>query len=131
MMRGMAAAASPDAYVAALTGWQHMRVEMLRAAVNAGAAFDEIIKWGNLVFVSNGLCMLIRAEDHRVLLGFWRGKRLTQLDSRIRPSGKYELGNLVMTQETEVDPAQITRLAAAAAALNAELGDPTRPTQAL
>jgi hypothetical protein len=130
MMRGTAAA-SPDAYVAALTGWQRERVEMLRVAVNAGADFDEIIKWGNLVFVSNGLCMLIRAEDHRVLLGFWRGKRLVHLDPRIRPSGKYELGNLVMTEETDVDPALVTRLAAAASALNIKLGDPTKAVTAL
>jgi hypothetical protein len=130
MMRGTAAA-SPDAYVAALTGWQRERVEMLRAAVHAGADFDEIIKWGNLVFVSNGLCMLIRAEDHRVLLGFWRGKRLVHLDPRIRPSGKYELGNLVMTEETDVDPALVTRLAAAASALNIKLGDPTKAVTAL
>ncbi len=129
MMRGTAAA-SPDAYVAALTGWQRTRVEMLRVAVNAGADFDEIIKWGNLVFVSNGLCLLIRAEDHRVLLGFWRGKRLVHLDPRIRPSGKYELGNLVMTEATAVDPALVTRLAAAAAALNVELGDPTKAATA-
>jgi hypothetical protein len=128
-MRGMAAAASPDAYVAALTGWQRERVEMLRAAIQAGAPFDEIIKWGNLVFVSNGLCMLIRAEAHRVLLGFWRGKRLTAYDPRIKPSGKYELANLVMTEETPVDPALVSRLAVAAAALNAELGDPTRVTK--
>jgi hypothetical protein len=129
MMRGTAAA-NPDAYVAALSGWQRERVEMLRAAVNAGADFDEIIKWGNLVFVSNGLCLLIRAEDHRVLLGFWRGKRLTQIDLRIRPSGKYELGNLIMTEGTAVDPALVTQLATAAAALNAELGDPTRASAA-
>jgi hypothetical protein len=129
MMRGMAAA-NPDAYVAALSGWQRERVEMLRAAVNAGADFDEIIKWGNLVFVSNGLCLLIRAEDHRVLLGFWRGKRLTQIDPRIRPSGKYELGNLIMTEGTAVDATLVTELAAAAAALNAELGDPTKAAAA-
>jgi len=129
MMRGPAAA-DPDAYVAALTGWQRDRVEMLRAAVNAGADFDEIIKWGNLVFVSTGLCILIRAEDHRVLLGFWRGKRLIHIDPRIRPSGKYELGNLIMTEETPVDPALVARLAAEAAALNAELGDPTKAAAA-
>jgi len=98
---------------------------MLRAAINAAAAFDEIIKWHNLVFVSNGLCMLIRAEESRVLLGFWRGKRLTHLDPRIKPGGKYELANLVIREETQVEPALVTRLASAAAALNAELGDPT------
>lgn len=123
-MKGTAAA-SPDAYVAALTGWQRERVEMLRAAVDAGAAFEEIIKWHNLVFVSNGLCILIRAEESRVLLGFWRGKRLTHLDPRIKPGGKYELANLAIREETPVDPALVTELAAAAAALNAELGDPT------
>jgi hypothetical protein len=119
------AAASPDAYVEALSGWQRERVEMLRAAVNAGGDFQEIIKWHNLVFVSNGLCMLIRAEKARVLLGFWRGKRLLHMDPQIKASGKYELANLVMVEETEVDPVLVTRLAAAAAALNLEYGDPT------
>jgi hypothetical protein len=119
------AAANPDAYVEALSGWQRERVEMLRAAVNAGADFDEIIKWHNLVFVSNGLCILIRAEEARVLLGFWRGKRLVDIDPRIKASGKYVLGNLVMVEATVVDSALVTRLAAAAAALNLEYGAPT------
>jgi hypothetical protein len=126
-MGGMGpAAASPDAYVDALSGWKRECVTMLRAAINAGAPFDEIIKWRNLVFVSNGLCILIHTEDRRVLLGFWRGKRLAKLDERIKPSGKYELGNITLLEGTPIDPADITRLAAAAAALNAELGDPTK-----
>ncbi len=123
-MRGKAAA-SPDAYVEALSGWQRERVEMLRAAVKAGGYFDEIIKWHNLVFVSNGLCILIRAEQNRVLLGFWRGKRLVDIEPRIKASGKYELGNLIMVEETHADPALVTGLASAAAALNLEYGDPT------
>jgi hypothetical protein len=119
------AAADPDAYVDALTGWRRERVEMLRAAVNACADFDEIIKWHNLVFVSNGPCILIRAEEARILLGFWRGKRLIHLDPRLKPSGKYELANLVITEDTPLDPLAVARLAAAAAGLNQELGDPT------
>lgn len=67
-------AASPDAYVAALSGWQRKLVEELRAAILAGARFEQIIKWTNLMFVSNGLAILIRAEDSRVLLGCFRGK---------------------------------------------------------
>ncbi len=119
------AAASPDAYVAALSGWQRDCVTMLRAAINAGAPFDEIIKWHYLVFVSNGLCILIHTEERRILIGFWRGKRLAELDPRIKPSGKYELGNITLVEDTMIDPIDVTRLAAAAAALNAELGDPT------
>jgi hypothetical protein len=124
MMKGVAAA-NPDAYVKALSGWQRERVEMLRDAVNAGGDFQEAIKWTNLVFILNGPCIVIRAEEERVLLALFRGKRLTQFDPRIKPSGKFELANLVMVKETEVDPAMISQLAAAAAALNLEYGDPT------
>jgi hypothetical protein len=126
-MTGLAAA-SPEAYVEALSGWQRGCVEMLRAAILAAAPFDEIIKWHNLVFVSNGPCILIHTEETRVLLGFWRGKRLAALDPRIKPSGKYELGNITLREGTVIDPADITRLAAPAAALNAEYGDPTKLT---
>lgn len=118
------AAESPDAYIAALAGWQRERAGMMRAAIMAAAPFDETIKWTNLVFMANGPCILIRAEEHRVLLGFWRGKRLRALEPRIRASGKYELGNLVMAEATELSPATVATLAAEAFRLNAELGNP-------
>lgn len=121
----MKAAANPDAFVAELDGWRRELVEMLRAAINTGADFAETIKWGNLVFVHNGLSILIRAEDHRVLLGFWRGKRLTGIEPRIKPSGKYELGNIVFVEGDEIEPGQVERLSREAARLNAEFGDPT------
>ena len=124
----MKAAASPDAFVDELSGWKRELVAMLRAAVNAGAAFDEIIKWGNLVFVHQGLAVLIHVEDHRVVFGFFRGKRLTALEPRIKPSGKYELGNIVFFEGDAIGPAQVERLAGEAARLNDELGDPTAIT---
>ena len=121
----MKAAASPDAFVAELTGWQRELVTGLRAAINSAAGFDEIIKWGNLVFVHHGPCVLIHVEEARVLLGLWRGKRLTGIEPRIRPSGKYELGNIVFLEGDGIERAQVERLARAAARLNRELGDPT------
>jgi len=121
----MKAAATPDAFVEELSGWQRELVAMLRAAVKAGAAFDEIIKWGNLVFVHNGLSILIHVEDHRVVFGFFRGKRLTAIEPRIKPSGKYELGNIVFVEGDAIEPAKVERLAREAAALNDEFGDPT------
>ncbi|NWG72601.1 MAG: hypothetical protein HXY23_13505 [Parvularculaceae bacterium] len=55
----------------------------------AGAAsFDEEIKWGRLVYFSNGPAILIRAEDDRVLYGFWRGKRLLDMEPRLKGGGK-------------------------------------------
>lgn len=118
------AAESPDAYIAALSGWQRDRAEMMRAAILRAAPFEETIKWTNLVFIANGPSILIRAEEHRVLLGFWRGKRLRELEPRIKASGKYELGNLVMVEATEVSPETVEKLAAEAFRLNAELGNP-------
>lgn len=121
----MKAAASPDAFVEELSGWRREIVEKLRAAVNAGAAFDEIIKWGNLVFVHNGLCVLIHVEDHRVVFGFFRGKRLTGVEPRIKPSGKYELGNIVFFEGDTMEAERVETLGREAARLNDELGDPT------
>jgi hypothetical protein len=125
MIKGQIAE-NPDAYVDALTGWQRGFVETLRAAIHAGGEFSETIKWTNLLFVSNGPCMVVRAEEHRVIIAFFRGKRLVHLDPRIKPSGKFELANIVFTRDPEIAPAVFSEWAAAAASLNAEHGDPTR-----
>lgn len=122
------AAETPDAYIAALSGWQRERCEMMRAAILSAAPFSETIKWTNPVFMANGPCILIRAEEHRVLLGFWRGKRLRDIEPRIKASGKYELGNLVLTEATGVTADQVATLAAAAHRLNIELGNPAART---
>ena len=117
--------ASPDAFVAEAGDWQRQLVGQLRAAIHPGGPFAEQIKWGNLVFVSGGVAILIRVEEQRVLLGFWRGKRLRDLEPRIKASGKYELGNITLREGDAITSDQVTRLASEAARLNAELGDPT------
>ncbi|MDP1598169.1 DUF1801 domain-containing protein [Phenylobacterium sp.] len=124
-MRKETPAANPGAYVAVLGGWQARCVAQLRAAVRAGAAFDETVKWGHLVYFANGPAMLIRAEDKRVLLGFWRGRRLTELEPRIATGGRYEMGPIVLRERDAIEGETVQRLAAAARRLNLELGDPT------
>ncbi len=124
-MKKSAPAANPDAYVAALSGWQRTCVESLRSAVRSSATFDEVIKWGHLVYLSNGPVMLIRAEEERVLFGFWRGKRLRHLHSGLKPGGKYEMATIELRSHDTVDPATASRLTQEAVALNAALGDPT------
>ena len=42
------------------------------------------MKWGHLVYLSNGPVLLIRAEEKRVLFGFWRGKRLREIAPRLK-----------------------------------------------
>lgn len=117
-------AATPDAYVAALDGWRAALVKSLRAAVRRAARFEEVIKWGHLVYSANGPVLLIRAEDERVLFGFWRGRRLREIEPRLKPSGNYEMATLALHEGDTLSSTVARRLAAAAFALNAQLGDP-------
>ena len=95
---------SPDAYVKALTGWRKPLVERLRRATRAAGTLEERIKWGHLVYSSNGPVLLIRAEDERVLFGFWRGQRLRPLDERLKPGGKYEMATIVLREGDTIAP---------------------------
>lgn len=125
MKKGEPVAADPDAYVRGLRGgWQKTVVAELRAAVTGAATFEEVIKWGHIVYLSNGPVLLIRAEDERVLFGFWRGKRLREIEPKLKASGKYELANQVFVKGDKVDAAIAAKLAKEAAALNRKLGNP-------
>ena len=125
-MRKIVPAESPEAYVKALAGWRRDLVEMLRAAVRKEKALDERIKWGHLVYFANGPVLLIRAEESRVLFGFWRGKRLTGIEPRLKGGGKYEMATLELREGDTIKPALATRLAKEAVSLNRTVGDPTK-----
>ena len=118
-------AASPDAYMRALRGWRRDCVEGLRAAVRAASTFDEVIKWGHLVYFAQGPVLLIRAEEERVLFGFWRGQRLRTIEPRLKPGGKYEMATLEIRKGMTVEAETVRRLVAKAVSLNKMLGDPT------
>ena len=124
-MKKSPSAASPDAYVASLSGWQRSCVERLRSIVRASARLEETIKWGHLVYMSNGPTLLIRAEEQRVLFGFWRGQRLRDIDERLKPGGKYEMATIELRENDRVSLAFVRRLTKEAVALNAALGNPT------
>src|SRR3954470_8036518 len=124
-MKKTVPAASPDAYVTALAGWQRAMVDKLRQSVLACGGVDEVIKWGHLVYLSNGPVLLIRAEEHRVLFGFWRGKRLREIEGRLKPGGKYEMATVELRENEEVSAGVVRRLVKAAVGFNKTLGNPT------
>ncbi|WP_332741595.1 DUF1801 domain-containing protein [Hydrogenophaga sp.] len=125
-MKKSVPASTPDGYVASLDGWQRTYVEALRAAVvGAAPQITETVKWGHLVYLVNGPVLLIRAEDHRVLFGFWRGKNLRHIEPRLRPGGKYTMATLELVEGTPLERATVIRLVHEAVALNLSLGDPT------
>ena len=125
MMRKAPPAANPDAYVAQLSGWQRKSVELLRSNVLAAADLDEVVKWGHLVYLSNGPVLLIRAEDDRVLFGFWRGKQLTSIEKRLKPGGKYDMATAELKEDSLIDATTVGKLVRKAVAMNKELGNPT------
>lgn len=126
-MKKTVAAASPDAYLDSLAGWQGRQAQALRAAVlEAVPSLAETIKWGHLVYHANGPVLLIRAEEHRVLFGFWRGQRLRGVEPRLKPGGQYEMATLALQEDTPLERTTVQQLARGAVALNAALGDPTR-----
>jgi len=123
-VRKSLAAADPDSYLASLTGWQRSTVGTLLSLIRKTVDVDEEIKWGHLVFFFNGPVLLIRAEDKRVLFGFWRGQRLRNIEARLKPGGKYEMATVELREGDTIAPAVVRRLVKQAVALNRKLGDP-------
>lgn len=122
----LTSATTPQQYIEALSGWQQRYAKALRDAVtDAAPELDERLKWGHLVYFSNGPLLLIRAEPQRVLFGFWRGQRLRYIEPRLRPGGKYEMATLELREGTPLQRATVLRLAQEAAALNRSIGNPT------
>ena len=126
-MKKVIPAANPDAYVAALTGWQLAITPKLRKAVlSSSKRLVETIKWGNLVYFSDGPVLVIRAEAQRVLFGFWRGKHMRDIDPRLKPGGQYEMATVELREGDSISPAIVRRLTTQAIKLNKALGDPTK-----
>jgi hypothetical protein len=114
----------PDSYVARLDGWRRDLVEELRAGVRAAGGLEETVKWGHLVYLANGPVLLIRAEEQRVLFGFWRGRLLRDIEPRIRSGGKYDMGTLELRAGDTIGQDVVARLVRSAVELNAAAGDP-------
>ena len=124
-MKKSTPATDPEAYVAALDGWRRECVKSLRKSVLAAATLEEVIKWGHLVYFANGPVLLIRAEEARVLFGFWRGQRLREIEPRLKGSGKYEMATLELREGDTVSARVVGQLVKEAVALNRKVGDPT------
>jgi hypothetical protein len=117
--------ASPDEYVQSIGGWQRDRVDLLRGIATQVGGSEETVKWGHLVYLANGPAFLIRAEDNRVLFGFWRGKRLLDIEPRMTGTGKYEMKTLDLREDTIIDSAVARQLIREAIKLNRAIGNPT------
>ena len=117
-------ASTPEEYIDLLAGWPRDCVQHLQNHVRSSANLDEEIKWGHLVYSSNGPAIYIRAEEDRVLFGFWRGKRLREIEPNLKAGGKYEMARIEIRSEPYPSAKVIRRLVQEAVRLNEELGNP-------
>lgn len=124
-MKKIIPAENPDAYMASLDGWRRKCVVALRKEALAAGGLTEVIKWGHLVYATNGPVLLIRAEERRVLFGFWRGQRLQEIEPRLKAGGKYEMATLELREGDTIQPKVVRALVREAIALNRRIGDPT------
>ncbi len=123
-MRRSIPVANADAYVSSFDGWQRQSVEALRAAVRSAADLEEVVKWGHLVYLAHGPLLPIRAEESRVLFGFWRGQRLRAIEPRLKPGGKYEMASVELREGDTIEERVVLRLVREAVKLNEALGNP-------
>ena len=72
-----------------------------------------------------GSCAAYSCQDNRILLGFWRGQRLSAIEPSLKPGGKYEMATLELRKGMTVASATVRRLTQEAVGLNKKLGDPT------
>jgi hypothetical protein len=126
MKMSLTSAGTPAQYLEAIGGWQQRFARALREAVTeASPGLDERLKWGHLVYFSNGPVLLIRAEPQRVLLGFWRGQQLRHIEPRLKPGGKYQMATLELREDSPLARSTVLQLAREAVQLNRSNGDPT------
>ena len=92
----------------ALTGWRSELVNMLRSAVPCRTL--QAVKWGHLVYSTNGPVLLIRAEDGAFCLVLAR-KRLVKLNRVSSPAAKYEMATLEFREGMTIKPAVARRRA--------------------
>jgi hypothetical protein len=117
---------TPDAYAGSFDDWRGEELRRLRAAALAVDGVQEVIKWGHLVYLSDGPVALIRAEGKRVLFGLWRGRRLLEMEPRLKSGGQFEMASISLAEGDTLDPDVAAALVRAGVALNVELGDPTK-----
>ena len=115
-----------DAYIAALPDWQAAAARTVRTEAHAAGLAEEF-KWGHPMWSSaHGAVCLIKSFKAHLNLAFWRGAQMRELDPRLAPSGGFQMATIKLTDPVELTAGQVRGLIEAAAALNAQHGDPMK-----
>lgn len=118
-------AATVDAYIARLKGWQRELVTKLRTLIKQQASdASETILWSQPVFTLNGPVLYIKAFTDHVNLGFWRGNELDDSGNRL-VGDLPTMRHVIIRNLNEFDKDLFEHYIRQAFKLSREKGDPT------
>jgi len=86
---------------------------------------DEIIKWDQPVYESDGPFAYIKAFSETVNIGFWRGIEIRDPKGLLAGTGD-KMRHITIRHAAEIDKTAIADFVVQAIHLNRVLGDPTR-----
>jgi hypothetical protein len=115
-----------DAYIDGLDRERAELVRRLRHLVLATVPdSEEAMKWAHPTYATVGPFCYIKAFPRYVNLGFWRGAALDDPAGVVRSGGE-KMGHIRVTSTDDIRVSVFRKLIRQAAALNRELGDPSR-----
>jgi hypothetical protein len=121
----MTPAESVDAYIARPGGWQTDLMERLRRIVTEEAPSASVfIKWGRLVWDSNGPATYVQAFTTKVNLGFWRGAEMNDPRHLLQGTGRSR--HLSLLPDEPLPEGSIRDFVRQAVILNRLMGSPAR-----
>lgn len=118
-----------DSYIAALDPGRRATADALRAAIlEAAPEAKELVKWGQPVYEVNGPFVALKAFPRWVTLTFWRGAALRDTEGLLEGDGD-RMRHARFRNADEVRSGALQSLVREAAAMNREVGDPTKRAQ--
>jgi hypothetical protein len=115
-----------DSYIAALDPERRAIAEALRSAIVAAEpGAKESIKWGQPVYDVNGPFVALKSFPRWVTLTFWRGAALADSHGILEGDGD-RMRHARFSSSDSIDVDAVQALVREAAAMNRELGDPTK-----
>jgi hypothetical protein len=114
-----------DEYVEDIFGWQgEVASELYRKIMSVEGVTGDF-RWGHPVFEADGgpIC-LFNVVGSGVILAFWRGQQMRDIEPRMTATGTYLMADIRFTSTTDVDKVNVQQLVRRAIELNQQFGDP-------
>ncbi len=112
-------------YVEDFFGWQGEVASLLYREIMAVDGVTGDFRWGHPVFAGGGgpVC-LFNVVGSGVILAFWRGQQMRELEPRLTATGSYLMADVKFTSPADVGNVPVQKLVRRAIELNQQFGDP-------